>query len=1498
MARKDYQDPEYREVRQSDLAGGLNDKRNQALLDPSQTPSCLNVEFDTDSVTQVGGAIKFNNEPAPGGAVRTHASLAPLYLRSAPLLGTGNGATGAVEVPLRGGVYLPYSQDTDIGGRFDYEGDPLSGTEIFHNRRGTSFEVNVSFQLPPEEKLYEAPTNGLGSPAAPALPFIPPHGFDQALDECVCILQKGGDRTAPMSWALAIVNVGSAVGITNIPSQRPSNYCLAWIWYDAPQWGEQAATVMQYNLTSGVLPTAGTYCTQAYRTILIGKFIEPGRDYSVSVQVSMDTGSPGGDATNTDWEQDGAFKVFVWEDRRVWWYATAANTAAGVITQTSSDTGSAARLEVVRGPTDSIEYLCKYGIRYAGRDAVFAGLGQRFTPWAKMGFIPFGMDCAPLRSGGFSMADRSTASVTALYGAATSTLTAAHTSGDAYVVVNHQGLSNGNTNGGFDPKVALSSTMWEGLGASRNDEALRGYRLVFPANAAAALRGGILSILSYTEVGASYRVTVYDGANAAAFGNWAAADVLVQCWRWHQRDLVVGQVSISLAPTNYLDADALTASRLKLGLRMSHAAADPTDTRLSTLAAYWPMDDAGAGFLREAVSGGLRSGFRFPFANAVGPGGTRGKNLVFLSGEGEAITLDLTESDVFVRELERMLRGTSQGFGFEITCVFTEAFYALQADITLTNDAGATLTGARPTFVPDVVTLDIQSNEGRSNEAEPLLKLGFRAPLASTDGTPFKFPAGFGVEAAVFGDSDNRDLVQHAALQPWYVDGSPAPHNRYDMTAPWVGKTVTIQVGVQASAVVGEYDVYIALLPKSAFLPQDGDPSNVEMQYWTDAAASTSATGTYAGTAYYSTAHLNLRPKDIARAVLTVGGGWRAVSASGAAPLGAHDLNARMLVDEIRWFVASPSGELGTYANQVATVTSRNGKLEGTNCLPPRELAASDMIQPLGANLRSVNVTQNSPTVTPAASGSFAIATPRSSLLAVQGCFLRLVMDDTFLAEEESLGEVQVNYQYVLSATATAATLATAYVGRDRTNAEAGVFRLAGYTSFADDVRDAALYLGRGGGYGAGTTNDDVLLTDDLWANRAVPGDAWKLRVYSPLGAQGSAELLPAWARGLVLERRLADDGILGIVGYNGTIFCGVRGAIYEADDRWRPDGPTDELRRSLAFRAREYPAGISGPLQRDLMLLATASNARYIASPTDAYAYLFDAWVKLDSIRGYQTLVQVASMESDPTLSAGATAHKLQYWWRFNSGRMEFVFGSTATYDGVNRPEKGLFVAQAAPAIPAGEWTHVRVSIASEDSGATVKKPYIQINGKNVDVSVNAVGNGLAGDEWITYASIVSTATGSGVVCGVLMGAARDAYRAPEPAISFAADTAGQGLLTSPQRIHGLMHSLGGSVAQLAITSQPVWASSGPPPDFDPYAIDYDEPNTVVRLYPEIQELGVGHRTPDVSGEGFCVIYSSPFVSVFHEMGTSKDLYSFAEYGSQLYATNGGKPVVVFPHG
>jgi hypothetical protein len=378
----------------------------------------------------------------------------------------------------------------------------------------------------------------------------------------------------------------------------------------------------------------------------------------------------------------------------------------------------------------------------------------------------------------------------------------------------------------------------------------------------------------------------------------------------------------------------------------------------------------------------------------------------------------------------------------------------------------------------------------------------------------------------------------------------------------------------------------------------------------------------------------------------------------------------------------------------------------------------------------------------------------------------------------------------------------------------------------------------------------------------------------------------------MVYERRLAEDGVLGLYGWNGIVYAGVRGALYEADDRWRDDGPSDSLPLSLAFRNRAYLAGLSGPLQGDSVLYDDTSKARIVVSSTDAYAYVFDVWVKLSEIRNYQTVLWLGALSTDSAQLAGTSANKIQYWWRFNNGRPELVLGSTATYDGSNRPEKGLFVAQGATAIQAGEWTHVRITLPSASSGANVRVPYMQINGKSIGVTVNARANGLSGTNWITAASLVTA--GSTPSTSILVGAARDSYRAPEPTLTWVNGVVGQPLQVSPQRIQGLLHSLGGRVALCAVTRQP-WSGSAPS-NFDPYTVSYDVGGIFTAFFLDVQSLGVGHKVQDIATQIYGPIYSSPFVSVFHEMGTSKNPYAFAEYGSQMYATNGGRPVVVFP--
>lgn len=101
----------YREVRQTSLAGGLNDTYNETLLRPDQTPDALNVEFNRETVQTAKGAVKFNNQVAPRSGFRSRVdpSFSPLYIEDDKAL------------PLRGYGYVPYGSEYDIGGDFAVE---------------------------------------------------------------------------------------------------------------------------------------------------------------------------------------------------------------------------------------------------------------------------------------------------------------------------------------------------------------------------------------------------------------------------------------------------------------------------------------------------------------------------------------------------------------------------------------------------------------------------------------------------------------------------------------------------------------------------------------------------------------------------------------------------------------------------------------------------------------------------------------------------------------------------------------------------------------------------------------------------------------------------------------------------------------------------------------------------------------------------------------------------------------------------------------------------------------------------------------------------------------------------------------------------------------------------------------------------------------------------------------------------------------------------------
>lgn len=110
--------PQYREVRQADLSGGMNDGKNETLLPANQTPNALNMDFDQMSAKVARGSIKFNDQVAPSSGVRCKVDpgLSPLYFEG--IVSTNVSKA----VPLRGYMYYPYCDATDIGGQFVSEG--------------------------------------------------------------------------------------------------------------------------------------------------------------------------------------------------------------------------------------------------------------------------------------------------------------------------------------------------------------------------------------------------------------------------------------------------------------------------------------------------------------------------------------------------------------------------------------------------------------------------------------------------------------------------------------------------------------------------------------------------------------------------------------------------------------------------------------------------------------------------------------------------------------------------------------------------------------------------------------------------------------------------------------------------------------------------------------------------------------------------------------------------------------------------------------------------------------------------------------------------------------------------------------------------------------------------------------------------------------------------------------------------------------------------------
>lgn len=1405
------------------LAGGYDDTTEPQSLPESKTPACRNVDFNRGDVRSARGVIKYNNQTAPTSGIRTRVdpSLSPLYLESGK------------SVPLRGYVYIPYRSEDDIGGDFGASGTIPS--QAFHGRRGRSFVLNVGFRLPSDTKLYGKRTAAAsGEAVSPAdanvVQFVALGGYDEALDECTIIAQKGGDKTTPMSWALGIVNVGDRYEyITGAATaDRPSNYALVFMWYDAPEWAGGDATAMRYKTGTGAqanVGTTGSYCTLAYRAIIASAWVEPGKDYTATVQLVLDTGTAGGNVADpsASWNGNGTFKIVLQETN-------------GTKT-TTCDTLSSS-LFVWKGPTDSYDYLTRYGIRYSGRDAMFLGLGYRFAPWKEYGFTPFGFDSASLEKGGFSMV--SVGDTTAPSGL---TLTCSHTSGDSFITVNHRGLTSGNTNGQFSPLSPTGSIwggLWNGVGTLLNVDALRNYHVTIWNQATTSLNGVRLKIGTYSESGGTYRL---DCGVSSSTLNWSGKTCSIQAFRWHQRELALDEFRIG---TGTLD---LTSSRVLFALRSKYATDDDTDPTHLLWTSVWPLDDAGGGVCRELIRG--RAAYLCPFSLGVSTDGTRGTKRVFLSGEGEAIQFDFTTDAVLKREMANMLRSGSAGFAVEITCELPEAIYAID------EASGSNYIGK---YAPPLLTWEINDPErdGFTQQPYPLLELTQRC-IWSSFTTPTRRP--MGIMGRVSTGSDQETGAMTTIVTNW----DNASGFFWDENASWVGKTITLQIGIQSTGTTDQYRAYVAFKNKVDLAPNGttGDGSETEAAYFSSA--------------------ITIKKKDLLRSVITIGGRHDPKNA-GQGNLGYSEMNARIIVDEVRIFGAAAPGSLPSTSG--SAITLANGKLLGNQALPPRELQVDDLLRPVGDGQVTVNVTEGSASVSPSGATRFFTASPVDTINAVKNTMLMVLGDrlQRRQANEEPFEQDEAYFVSSVASGGSSLTLATAYNDVTRRNAAARSVRLIGYTCFADDTSLKALTLGRGSAFTPGTTTtDDVVTTADWWVNRAPFPTNWKIRVYSPIGHSSVRRIVPEWTRGCRVARR---NPILGIPKQEGRLYAITRGCIYEADDRWRNVGPTNAIRSSLAFRSyRESKTGVMLPRAGDCLRFGSTTNV-VLSSALSTYCWVYDAWVWLDSVEGTQTILWVGSENTNPQSSAGT--HRIHAWLRITDGRPEFVLGSTAYYTGTSRPDKGLFIAKGSATIKPKTWTHVRWSVGEQATGTQIEIPKLKINGHTTNVSVNAWSSAYTGSSllWLDTSSLVSPGTG-GVI---LVGAARDAQLATEKDASFT-EGAIDGEHLRANYAQGLMHVLNGRLAGVVISQEPA-ATGDTFADFDPYAsITYTTKKFEI-LNPAT--YAVGHKVYDSAGAQYGVIRSHPFISLFHELGNSTDMPTWGAQGNRLYIANGDRPVFV----
>lgn len=1468
-----------------DLAGGLNTAQSPLLIRDNESPDCLNVDFDGGSVRSARGVVKLNNQTAqrPGLLVGQRieaASIPVLPNKSAPMMSA---------------LYIPYSERQDIGARRKAADTGLAAPEdtTWAAQRGRSFEVRASFRIPDGTKLMRRGT--LGSRTAPASADWTATLAGEELDEFIAILQKGGDRTAPMSWAIGLVNVGNipeidaggglnTMGISVAQlRERKSDYALCFMWLDAPQYGIDRPVRARYSLsgakvwsdeTTHVDSSFGSYPTLAYRAVIAPLFVVPGENYHFAVKVSLDTGTAGDGAEPTPaWNGDGWMEIVACSDR-------------GEVETFRYDASSPTDATILRwkGPLDSLEYLTKYGIRWWGRDAMFVGLNQRFAPWSSAGFIPFGIDGAPIENGGFSLTDMSMhGPPTTLYGellrpeeepgganvisgATQYKLRLAHNAGsDATGTlweVSQRGLVRDTGMTGLvwgDETTAWANvavqgrspwgplnTEWGGLGgltaspnSGFNPEALRGYRLVLGATvaggySASGAAGQLISIGSYVLAspygGATYTQHIVSEFKAFT-GNPTFTGVnyeaFVRAFRWHQIPIVVSGIQILDKPY------AVEAYELR------HDLDSGTLARVGVLG-HWPLDDGGEAWARETIEG--NDGYMLP----LGAAKTRAGGL-FLSGEGEALVLDLRDNPVLLSQVKAALADPSGGVAIQMTVRLGEAFYGLRERVKDHTGAFAILPSPvyrnAHRFAPTLATWSHRAPErsvkrditgaslstlsestaagGHFTPVKPILEFGHSGEFeVGVDGRASRQPMGFNLRLPTVPDHQDFDAKVPGSgatgLHAWWL--SAAPVSRWDIEAGWVGRQITLQFGFEPTATPGTFRTYIAL--------NDGSESAI----WSD---------------------IQLDARDAERAIITIGGTWGtrvreaydAVNGMRTRGFSLWESCARMIVDAVTVYGGPAPGLLPAASGG----RSIPGMGKTTSAESVRGAPTSAVLE-RAAGGGSARVRAGEWAIYPGDAGFQASA---------ERTYLRIGDSLVELPKIDDLPDRVPDVYYASSRGQFGRlTLSRPYRGASQDGVRLVASRAIAATAFADSLEE--FNVGAGLGFNISLTEaGDAMITAPLFTSIVDLGVHFRMRVHSNLGRGSSVGWRPQPVRGALLGHQ---NRIAGIFGFDGRIFAGARGSLFEVDDRWRFD---DDETPSLAFRA-----------DGDRAVTSDFFRLESVPVPADGMAWVFEFEVKPDADGDY-----CVAWSGDP-LYAGRTTFSTGIY----GGRPRLSIHSADTVGGLPVNDN-RFTAEGASSIRPGRWSHIRWAIVVD--GASFCRPYLWIDGIPVETEVDAVADLATGPRaWLSPALVLfRDILWADLVLGAELRPDRSDAQPTVPNVSNAS-----ALPLQPNISLGWRNQFLGELRGVA-----VWSCSSAEPEVAP-GVAFPPGTTRAEAY--IIGIGGGERSGEFFGwfvEGQAriadaVIESRPFISLSHAMGSSEEPFTFAAEDRRIYVANGGR--------